>query len=329
MLKKVILNILKMTFAGGLIYWLVKSDKLDFSLLNDLIQNPLPILTAIGLMQIIILLITIRLKFFLHLRTKSNLSTLRIYMANWIGLFFNSVLPGSVSGDLVKIFYIKKEDKHLSKKFLLLSVFVDRVVGLMGLVFLGGLVSLFNYGSLSSLSQDVSNLSKINIFLMLIIAVSLATIYIAPNLPLKISSSLKKIPISILHKILNKLEIIWKDLILFKNKLIGQILISMVIQSISVFIFWSITSPYADNHFSLMTAFSIMPIGFISIALPIAPAGLGVGHVVFEKLLAFFQITNGASLFNLYFFVLMITNLTGVIPYLFFGTDKNIKFQEN
>ena len=310
-----------MGLAFGLIYWLVQSGKLDFSLLSELIKTPSVIIISLVLMHVLLILVTFRLRIFLHQKVTNPLSFFKIHLSNWIGLFFNSVLPGSVSGDLIKIFYIQKLDEKLTKKYLLISVFIDRLVGLIGLILLGGVVSAINYNNLINLSTDVSNLTHANIILSIIILFFLSILFVMPSLPLKFANFIKDvISINLLHKIIMKCEELWNDLILFKTKLIGQVLISMLIQATAILVFWYIAEPFSKGEFTLTTAFSVMPIGFICIAIPIAPAGLGVGHVVFEKLLGFFQITNGASLFNLYFFVLIISNLSGVIPYLLHST---------
>jgi hypothetical protein len=148
-----------------------------------------------------------------------------------------------------------------------------------------------------------------------------------PQGPILLAKPFRELPV--IGKIMKKLEDIWNDICLFKNIILKILGLSMIIQSVAVFIFWFLTAPYAEGDFTLMKAFTIMPIGFISIAVPIAPAGLGVGHVVFEKLLGFFSITNGASLFNIYFFVVLISNITGVIPYLTHSAGKkNIHLED-
>jgi hypothetical protein len=60
----------------------------------------------------------------------------------------------------------------------------------------------------------------------------------------------------------------------------------------------------------------VLPIGQIATALPISPAGLGVGHVAFKKLFTYFHHTNGATLFNNVWLIVVLTNLFGVIPFL-------------
>ena len=128
MLKKIIINLLKVTIAVGLLYWLVSSGKLDFSLLNKLIASPAIVIIALIAYQLDQVLVSVRLRLILKDKVSEKLSLLKLYLTNWIGMFFSSVLPGSVTGDLVKILYIEKMDKNLTKKFLLGSVFLDRVV---------------------------------------------------------------------------------------------------------------------------------------------------------------------------------------------------------
>ena len=222
MLKKIIINILKISIALGLIVWLIKSDKLDFTILKDTLKTPWIILTAILVFQVVSAASAFRLSIILHQKIDKPLSLLKMYFANWIGQFFNSVLPGSVSGDLVKIFYVQKLNRKLTKKFLLISVFIDRVVGLVGLIFLGGLVSLVNYNSLTNLSHDVTTLTHINIIIFFCLFISISLLFIAPNFPYKLSTQAKKVPLKIITKIMLKLEELWADLLIFKNKLMKR-----------------------------------------------------------------------------------------------------------
>ena len=58
-------------------------------------------------------------------------ATVRLH---FLGLFYNNVMPGAVGGDLLKAWYVTKHtDKRLAGA---LSVFVDRFIGSVGLVFM-------------------------------------------------------------------------------------------------------------------------------------------------------------------------------------------------
>ena len=323
MLGNIAKNILKFGFALGLIYWLVQSGKLDFSLLKKAFSSPLTVILAISFMLADHFIVAIRLKIILTKKIPDYISTLKIFIANWIGIFFNAVLPGSVTGDLIKIFYLEDIDERLEKKFLLVAVFMDRVIGLLGLISIGGILSLINYSALTSLSSDVKNLIHANIFLFFCVLVTLGILFFFQNIPHAIEKPFRDI--KFFWKVVRKLEIIWNDLCLFKNNILKLLGYSIIIQAIAIFIFWFITSPFAEGEFNLITAFTVLPVGMISIAIPIAPGGLGVGHVVFEKLFQYFNISNGADLFNIYFFYVLFTNLTGSIPYFLYKKKVKVK----
>jgi glycosyltransferase 2 family protein len=60
----------------------------------------------------------------------------------WIGIFFNNVVPGATGGDVVKALYIMKRCPG-HRVQVLVSVIVDRVLGLGSLALLGAIVVLF------------------------------------------------------------------------------------------------------------------------------------------------------------------------------------------
>jgi len=60
----------------------------------------------------------------------------------------------------------------------------------------------------------------------------------------------------------------------------------------------------------------VLPFGMIATVLPIAPGGLGVGHVAFDKLFSLIGLSGGANVFNVIALGQLALNLTGIIPYL-------------
>lgn len=71
----------------------------------------------------------------------------------WIGLFFNNVVPGQTGGDAVKALYVMKHCPG-GRMPALMSVLVDRILGLGSLALLGAVVVLFalekeGFGSLA------------------------------------------------------------------------------------------------------------------------------------------------------------------------------------
>jgi hypothetical protein len=60
----------------------------------------------------------------------------RAFVLNMVGAFYNTFMPGSTGGDLLKAYYASKLTPHRTRA--VMSVVVDRVIGLLALVILGG-----------------------------------------------------------------------------------------------------------------------------------------------------------------------------------------------
>jgi glycosyltransferase 2 family protein len=321
-MKNLIILIFKFLFAFGLIYWLIHTGKLNLSLLNDIITYPTRLLIALVGTFIVLLIVAFRYKLIIEHKSEIKIPFWNILKYNWIGMFFNAVLPGSVSGDLVKIFYIKKEDAKLTNTFLLGSILIDRVVGLFGIIIVLGFFSLINYTQLSMLSTDVKKILDFNLLLFLFVLLSLAMLFYFQKLPIIIANWFIKVPL--LDKIIPKLIQVWQGLCGFKHRMLLLTFLSVIIQTGAIFLFWFMTAPYSDGEFSLFYAYSLVPVGLIALAVPIAPSGLGVGHYIFQGLFAYIGIKNGADLFNIYFVLVLSVNLLGAIPY-FLNRNFNLK----
>ena len=68
-----------------------------------------------------------------------HLSQSRTFVLNMVGAFYNSFMPGSTGGDLIKAYYASKHTTHRVRA--VLSVIVDRVIGLLALMILGGIMA--------------------------------------------------------------------------------------------------------------------------------------------------------------------------------------------
>jgi uncharacterized protein (TIRG00374 family) len=66
-----------------------------------------------------------------------NLGVARAFIINMVGAFYNTFMPGSTGGDVLKAYYAAKlAPKHRTRA--VMSVVVDRAIGLIALVILGG-----------------------------------------------------------------------------------------------------------------------------------------------------------------------------------------------
>ena len=100
--------------------------------------NPLWMLGGILAYGVVELLTALRWQWLLRVQG-INLSWARVFLLMLIGVFFNFVIPGGTGGDVVKIFYLLKETPG-QRALALLSVLVDRMLGLLGLTLLAGVL---------------------------------------------------------------------------------------------------------------------------------------------------------------------------------------------
>ena len=99
--------------------------------------------------------------------------------------------------------------------------------------------------------------------------------------------------------------------------LVWAILLGLGFQVLYMTFFWLVTYRLTGQDLPTADFVAVFPLGFLAIALPIAPGGLGVGHLAFEKLFMLIGLSHGATVFNCIFVGQAALNLLGLIPYLF------------
>lgn len=139
MLKKIILNILRISISIGLIIYLIYSA--DIPHMVALFKN----IKISGIIWAIIafILSVVFLALRWHLLTRSygmKVNLQKLFIFYFIGLFFNNFLPTSIGGDLSRAYYLARETNHRSAS--IGTVFLERLVGLLATLSFA-LVSLF------------------------------------------------------------------------------------------------------------------------------------------------------------------------------------------
>jgi len=72
-----------------------------------------------------------------------RLTQARTFIINMVGAFYNTFMPGSTGGDLLKAYYASRQTPH--RTHAVLSVIVDRVIGLLSLIIMGGVMAAVEY----------------------------------------------------------------------------------------------------------------------------------------------------------------------------------------
>ncbi len=306
--------ILKIVFAASIILWLVENERLDFSLIPRALKHN-SFWMVLGLILFQGLLAALRWRVILHARSQGKLGLFSIVRISWIGLFFNNFLPGAVTGDLIKLIYTQGLDRNLGKTFLVTSVFMDRIFGLTGLLCIMGVSSLLYFDDISAIGPQVRQLMLFNLFLFAGALLFVASLFTPSQWQEKLSRLANKLPFlgQVISKVSTQIWAIGKN----KGVVIKSLTLSLGAQLICCSSFYLLGRPFFPVDIPLGHILSIIPLGLITVAIPIAPAGIGLGHVAFEQLFGLINIPGGANYFNLYFLCQAMVNLLGVFPYIF------------
>jgi len=315
--------LIKFSVAFGIIYWLVNSGKIDTSMITKSFEYKYNWMICISLMITNGILTSFRWRILLKTKSEKELPIKHIVKLTWIGLFFSSILPGAVTGDVLKLVYARDLDSNLSKTFLITSAVMDRITGLIGLLFLMGIFNIIYYAQLTSKSPEMARLVNLNFFLFLGVIIFFITLFLPRKIQDKIHLLLEKIPV-IGTQACKTFEQVWT---IGKNKpaVFKSIGISLITQTFNVLALWTISRPFFETDLPFSVALSFIPIGFVVVAIPISPAGAGIGNVIFEKLFSMYGMSNGATLFALYLIAILCVNLSGAIPVIFTSRKRSLK----
>lgn len=304
---------MKLGVAGLLIGWLVRSGHLDVHALRLYLDRPLLLLAAMGLFFTGQMTASTRFRILLRIadvRLSAGLA-LRLQLT---AAFFNTVIPGSVGGDVVKALYVARDEPPEKRTTILLLVFVERLLGLIALVVSGMLIvlargtALFDDARLRPLAVAVCTLGAATV-----LGAGLGFLLVralGPRLEAFTSGPSK------LSKLLNQLVSAMRLVSQGPKPMAGAFVLSAGFHMLGALLFTVITRSILDRPVPYSSVATIFPLGLLTLVVPIAPAGLGVGHVVFERLFEAIGLPHGATIFNVYLLGQLAPCLLGVIPFL-------------
>lgn len=314
-------SIVKVILASLIIFFLIQSGKLDFNFVLDAItKHPLSSLQAYICFISLVLLGSWRwlglLKLDLNWKD-SSLSYWESIKLTYIGLFFNPLLPGAVSGDVVKLYYTYRIRPNLGKGHLFSTIVMDRIFGLGSLLLL--FVISFIIGFLTDhvifQNSNFRKLASFNLLLSIGAAFFFFLIFSNSSFKKNIRNLISNFPI--IGKIYEKIESHFLNYQSENTVLMRSLLISLACQFLNTLAFYLISKPFMTVELSFIEILLLLPAGVIVAAIPITPLGIGVGHAFFIYLFGLVGEQNGANFYNLYLMLLITTDIAGVYFYLF------------
>jgi uncharacterized membrane protein YbhN (UPF0104 family) len=197
-----------------------------------------------------------------------------------IGLLFNVVIPGAVGGDLVKGYYITRaaEGRRSSAAT---SILMDRVLGILGLLLLAALMIVPNFSELAknpaTLKLGVAVVGGLIVGMGFVFSAGLMGSRVSEwtFLPLVLRNALRSLPGY--HR---KAAVI--------PAAIAVSVFSHLLACAAYYIALRSMGGTADVPVGYF--FLLVPLGLVAAAIPISPAGIGVGQAAF---FALFRIVSG------------------------------------
>ena len=305
----------KFSFTFLILFWLIYHGNLDLKKLGFFLTEPLIFLSLCALIVFGIIPVTsFRWWLFLtgqqiFIRYKDALKL------TWVGFAFNFALPGAVSGDLVKGYYLHKHYSGISRSITLTTLLIDRIVGLFGLILISLLAILYRFITFPE--------SKTNLFLVetliLLLGLSSLIFYLIVLAPFQKDKDPFKIFLSKFpfHKYFVKIYLGFKEYQDKKMILISTLCLSVFNQALAFICLFKISEIIFDPVPNFVEQILVAAIGMISTAIPISPGGIGIGHAAFKAVYELLGVREGADLFNLYVVLQFSIYIWGFVPYLF------------
>lgn len=318
MLKKYLLTALQLAVTVGLLWWVFHNPETREEMAGALkLADWGWLLVGVAVFFGCTILATARWKVLLAVQD-IDMSWLRTWQLFMIGMFFNLFMLGSTGGDVVKMFLTMRETTK-NKAAALLSVFMDRVIGMLALIFLSVALLWFRYDQLSHTEGSAALLrvllwllaASMTVIIGMFVVSALGWVHYLPSwTPLRG----RIVEISAACHLYAKA---WK-------LTIWAFLVSFPLFAGFFTTFYCAARAFT-NEVSLLDIFSVMPIVAVITAIPISISGIGLRESLFVQLLAPFGVTAAvATLISVTGFLInTVGSLAGGLVFLFYRSSSH------
>ena len=236
--------------------------------------------------------------------------SLSFYVKSYFkGSFFNQVLPSSIGGDAVRVLDLTK--LGYDKKEAFYGVFVDRVVGLVGLLVLNLISSIFFFGTFQA------DFSYLIIFISFCGIIGFSLLFFLNKIAFLENYKF----LNLFYRLANRLNTLYAD----KKVLLKHIFISMAVHLLTVMAIYAIALSI-DVKLDFQIFLIAIPPVFLLMIVPLSLAGWGIreGAMVGILMLVYEDKTKILAISILYGILLIISALPGSYFWIS-GVTKKIK----
>lgn len=324
-MKKTLLTLLQVAVTVGLLWWVFHDPDKRAQMGEALRQaNWGWLWMGVGVFFLCTILATVRWKVLLNVQG-INMGWVRTWQLFMIGMFFNLFMLGSTGGDVVKMFLTMREARD-NKAAALLSVFMDRVIGMMALIIISLGFLYFRYDLLSHSPASSALLTTllwllaaaVVVIVVMFVGSALGWVHYLPKwTPLR--GRIVEVSAACHMYAKGWRQTIWAFLVSFP--LFAMFFIT----------FYCAARAFTDK-LGLVDVFSVLPIVAVITAIPISVSGIGLRESLFVSLLAPFGV--GAAVATLIsvtgFLINTVGSLAGGLVFLFYrsSTHESINLRD-
>lgn len=326
-LNKWIIRVLKFSISALLIYYILKKAQLSniIQAFKDL--NPLMVLLPLALHPVGLVISTLRWNMLLKAQgiKISKWALIRSYL---IGIFFNNISPGTIGGDIYRIYDISHQWRG-SLEQVTSSVLVERALGFF-VLFLFAFFAIL----LGSIQKDVSA------YFWLVAALLGGVIFIAWIITSKTGRNIGNLVFRfpMLIKIRERAKKFHQAFLAYqhhKKEFFGAFLLSLLLQINFIFYYYLIGLSFGREMIQVkwLDYFVIIPIVSFIMLIPFTIGGIGIRENAFDLFFQPFNVSTSISVAYSWidYGLRLFMSLIGGIIYAFSGVkvqeiDRSIPF---
>ena len=198
----------------------------------------------------------------------------------YIGMFFNMCLPGAISGDVLKAYYVARDHSEKKVAEAAATVFVDRAIGGMALLCIVAVALAINARSILGDTRLVALAAG----LMVTFVLGWVLVFVAMSRRLRVA---RRRWLGRRGKLARLFMRVDDAVAVYRDRRAAAWLgmwISVAAHLLSILACFFFGRALGDETLPLRTYMYLVPVGLVANGLPVSPMGLGVGETCFEGL---------------------------------------------
>jgi len=146
--KAILTTVAKFGIVFALVAYVLLSGRLDLDQIKNMQDRTYAMM---GAATLLLIPFVGWIRYWVLLRAQGiPLGLFKAFQLQLIGIFFNTLMPGAVGGDVLKAYYVATDEGRDRKPQAVMTVLIDRIIGMMGLFLVLGVAAPLAWSMLSA-----------------------------------------------------------------------------------------------------------------------------------------------------------------------------------